>query len=203
MRLTHFTHVLLALLLLAAAFGAYGLSYHIVDQKTADAAAAQSEIESKALEAAQDRQAQNQLAGLEADEAQVSSYFVQTRDVVPFLTAIEATGHTFGTKVSVVSVSDAPGTPHGHLTISVSVTGPFDSVLRTVGALEYAPYDISLSNLTLDTTDASKGSASDWSAAATFVVGTSDTPAPKAATVAPVKAATSTTATSSTATTTP
>jgi len=197
MRLTHFTHVLLALLLLAGAIAAYGVSYHIVEQKSAEAAAAQNAIETKAQDAARAKEAQNQLASLKSDQAQIAQYFVATSDVVPFLTAIESTGHVFGTKVNVVSVASVPGKPHSHLTLSISVTGPFDSVLRTVGALEYSPYDIALQNLTLDTTDAAAGAKSDWSAAATFLVGTTDAPAVK-----PVKPAVSASSTVSTTTST-
>jgi hypothetical protein len=205
MRLTHFTHVLLALLLLAGTFVAYGAAYHIVDKKTADAAAAEAAIATKTQEAARAQEAQEQLAGLAADETQIGQYFVATRDVVPFLTAIESTGRTFGTKVSVVSVSAAPGKPHGHLTLSVSVTGAFDNVLRTVGALEYAPYDITLQNLTLDTAGNTPGAASEWEAAATFMVGTNDATSTKPVGGTPAKAAASSTPSvaTSTATTTP
>ena len=202
MRLTHFTHVVLALLLLAGAFTAYGFSYHIVDKKSADAAAAEASIKAKAEEATRAQEAQNQLAGLEDDEAQISQYFVATRDVVPFLTNIESIGRTFGTKVNVVSVSAAQGKPHGHLILSVSITGSFDNVLRTVGALEYAPYDIALQSLSLDTTGGAAGAAHEWSAAATFTVGTNDAtstrpvvPAATASTTTPVMPIATSTAT--------
>jgi hypothetical protein len=106
----------------------------------------------------------------------VYQHFVSASDIVPFLSSLESTGKALGSTVSVVSVgSDTSKTKVGHLNLSLSITGPFDSVIRTLGAFEYSPYDIVLTNLTLN-----NASASSWTAAAAFSVGTgvsSTTPA--------------------------
>lgn len=173
------THLLIALALLVVSAGAYGAWFVAVDKENAKARSLAAEIETKSQDASRIAEAKAALSALATEESAIATHFVSANDVVPFLGGIEATGAALGSKMQVVSVGAVPATAgQGHLNLSVQITGSFDSVLRTIGALEYAPYDISLTNITFDTT----GSGI-WAAAASFSVGTgpdaSSTPAKK------------------------
>jgi Tfp pilus assembly protein PilO len=158
----------LAVVILVIAIGAYGVWFVAVDTENAKAREISSEIQTKSQDATRIAEAKAALTTLATNEASVSTHFVSANDVVPFLGSLESTGTALGSKVTVLSVGAEPVVKgEGHIAISVSITGTF--------ALEYAPYDITLTNLTLDT--ANKGA---WSAAASFSVGTgpaSSTPA--------------------------
>ncbi|MDB5237093.1 MAG: hypothetical protein JWL88_195 [Parcubacteria group bacterium] len=170
-----FSHLILALVLLALSVAAYGVWFVAVDSENAKARSLAGDIQTKSQDATRIAEAKAALAALSTDEASVSAHFVSPNDIVPFLGGVESAGAALGSKVQVVSVGAAPVVSgEGHLALSVQITGSFDSVLRTLGALEYAPYDIVLTNLTLDTTGGG------WAAAASFNVGTgpaSSTPA--------------------------
>jgi hypothetical protein len=167
--------IILTAILLVVAIGAYGTWFIQVDSENAKARALAQEIQTKSQDASRIAEAKAALAALAINENSVSTHFVSAK-VVPFLGGIESTGAALKSKVNVVSVGAAPvDAGQGHLNLSVQITGTFDSVLRTLGAIEYAPYDIHITNLTLDTS-----APGIWSAAASFSVGTgpaSSTPA--------------------------
>lgn len=177
-------HLVLALVALLVVAGAYGAWYVAVDTENAKARDLSSQILTKSQDASRIAQAKAALAALATDEAAVSTHFVSPGDIVPFLGGLQSAGAALGSKVDIVSVGAAPAAAgEGHLNLSVHILGTFDSVLRTVGAFEYAPYDIRLTNLSLDT-----GAKGQWSAAASFSVGTgpaSSTPAKPAAPAQP------------------
>ena len=169
-------HLVIAAVLLVAAIGAYGVWFIVVDTENAKARSLATELATKSQDAGRIAEAKEALAALSIDEAAVASHFVSANDIVPFLGGLESTGAALGSDVEVVSVGgDGAKSGQGHLNLSVRITGTFDAVMRTLGAFEYGPYDIVLTNLTFD------GGDSKWSAAATFSVGTglvaSSTPA--------------------------
>jgi hypothetical protein len=170
------THLILGIVLLLLAIAAYGVWFVVVDTENAKARSLAAEIHTKGQDATRIAEAKAALTALTANEDAISQHFISANDVVPFLGSLGSTGAALGSKVEVVSVGAAPATTgQGHLNLSVTITGTFDSVLRTLGAFEYAPYDITLTNLSLDTTDSAV-----WSAAASLGVGTgpaSTTPA--------------------------
>ncbi|MDB5245121.1 MAG: hypothetical protein JWN90_226 [Parcubacteria group bacterium] len=203
MKLTHITHALLTIVVLIIAFSAYGIWYTTVSRKSAQAASLAVEIQTKHQDSQRIQAAKDELQKISSDESLVNGYFVSTNDVVPFLETLQSTGKKLGSEVQVVSVSADPGKPHAHLNLSLSITGPFDSVVRTLGALEYSPYDASLQSLTLDTPQTGTGKAVQWTAAATFFIGTTNSPQTPvvAPTAAAVPVATTTTKASSATTT--
>ncbi len=178
--------IIFAAVLLVLVIAAYGIWFVMVDSENAKARSLSQEIETKSQDASRIAEAKAALAALAVNEESVSTHFVSANEVVPFLGGIEATGAALKSKVNVVSVGAAPAEAgQGHLNLSVQITGTFDSVLRTLGALEYAPYDIHITNLTLDTSGPGA-----WSAAASFSVGTgpaSSTPAKPAPAAAPAE----------------
>ena len=193
MKLKPYIHVIVMALVLFGALSVYGVWYSRIGKESANAVSLEQQIRVKTETASKAEEAKSQLTKALSDRAAITGYFVNTNDVVPFLETLQATGAKYGSKVAVESVSSQPAEPHALLQLSVSITGSFDSVLRTLGAIEYEPYDTTVSNVTLDTPD-----GKEWTAALSMNVGTIDTPV----STAPVTATTSATA-SSTATTTP
>lgn len=162
-----------ALLLFAGIVTAYGLWYRVVGKTSAHAAQLSVDIETKTQDSARVAAAKVALSELAADESGVHQYLVPTNDVVPFLEGLEQTGRQLGAEVEVASVSAESKTSRPHLTLSLKITGSFDSVLRTLGAIEYGPYDSALGTVTFDTPRVGDSTApSVWTATATFTIGT-------------------------------
>ena len=69
--------------------------------------------------------------------------------MVAFINDLEARGRVQGVAVNVLSVSAGGETKQPTLTLVLTVQGTFDAVMRTVGAIEYAPYALSISGLSL------------------------------------------------------
>lgn len=166
------THFLIALTVLVGSIGAYVFWHRMVVAASQEAAGLVAQIEQTKRSADTSRQSKQQLTAIVDDEVAVRQYFVAPADIVPFLQTLEKTGSGLSAKVEVLSVAAAQ-TPRPHLTLSLTITGGFDSVLRTLGAIEYAPYDISIKTLSFDTANSGL-----WTANATVFVGTaSSTPA--------------------------
>jgi hypothetical protein len=146
--------------------------------------------------------ARTALANLAIAESTVAGYFVAQANIVPFIEELQSLGATAGANVSVLSVSAGPSIPTAAgtavastpITITLSITGSFDHVVRAAGAIEYAPYDLEVSSLALAQKDGA------WQANMTVVVGSIASAAP----LPPVSVATSSAqaATSSSSTTT-
>jgi len=191
MKLKPYLHVIVLLLVFVAALFLYGSWYAQVGKESANAADLADQIQLRSQKSVRTQEARTELEHALSEEASISDYFVNTADVVPFLESLQTTGTSLGTKVDVVSVSAQAAKPRSLLQLSLHITGPFDSVMRTIGAIEYQPYDTSVSSLTLDTTGGNGGTAGAWTAALTLFVGTA-TSTPQA----PSRAASSTSATS-------
>lgn len=162
-------HLIAAAIILVVTIVAYGLWYVAVDTANAQARTLAGEIRTKGQDAERIAEAKAALTALAVNESSVAQHFVSANDVVPFLSSLESTGKALGAKVDVVSVgADTSGKDKfGHINLALHINGSFNAVVRTLGAFEYAPYDITLTNLTLDTTG-----APDWSAAVSLSVGT-------------------------------
>lgn len=168
-------HLVLALLLLALALAAYAFWYGRVaalEREAADLAVQAAQADRAAADIAGARSA---LAKLAEDEAFFGSYFVSTTTVVSYLEDLEATGDALGSVVEVVAVTPAAS----RLSISFKAAGPFAAVMRTLGAIEFGPYDATMANLTLEKT------ADEWSASGVVSVGMNPAAAPPQAPAAP------------------
>jgi len=170
-----------ALILLAGIVGAYGLWYRMVGKASAETAALAEGIRARSQDSERAAAAKEALGSLVADEEGVRQYLVRTGDVVPFLERLEDTGTALGSSVDVVSVSAEQGAGRERIVLSLKIAGSFDSVLRTLGAIEYGPYDSALTGLSFDTVrSAESGTPEGWTAAATFSIGTQATSTPAA-----------------------
>lgn len=164
----HFTYVVIALVLLTAALGAYATWYLTVRTAANRSFALASEVEQAVEAVAQAAETRDVLISLAADEAAINAHFIVVSDIALFLEELEATGRGLGSSVEVVSVADKP-TNEGRLTVTLRIRGAYDSVLRTVGALEYGPHDTRLDTITLDVSKESE--AGGWTATAALSVG--------------------------------
>ena len=162
----------LALALLIVVLAAYGIWYVAVGKASAEAAALTEEIKVKGIDSARVASAKAALESLAADEETMRSYLVREADVVSFLERLEDAGGSLGTSVEVVSVGAEEANGREALKLSLKITGSFDGVLRTLGALEYGPYDTRILNVTVDTTPGVEGTTGAWAATATLLIGT-------------------------------
>lgn len=160
-------HLAIACLFALGTLGGYVFWYGYVQQLDADSATLAEEIAAKDLERARTASARSAEADVVAQETFVKSHLVATADIVSFLEQLERTGKSLGATVHVASVSDQAKSSDGTISLSLSVTGSFDTVMRTLGAIEEGPYAIMANDISLDTADGSS-----WSATGVFVVAT-------------------------------
>lgn len=150
--------------------GLYAAWYATVARQTAEATALRAELLAREAAGGRAAQARRALETIEIEERRVYGHLVSPNDIVPFLETLEAAGEEVGTDVEVVSVGEAPAGV-SRITLSLRIKGSFNAVLRALGAIEYQPYDIRLTNLTFDTVVTEGGVSSEWTAAAMFSVG--------------------------------
>lgn len=142
-------HLAIALVICALALSGYGLAYRAILTKTSDIAALDGSIAAKTASINHLTTTRAALSEITSYEEAIQSYFVSENGVVGFIDNLEALGRAQGTKVNVLSVSPDSGAQQSALGFSISITGTFDAVMRTVGAIEYAPYAISISTLSV------------------------------------------------------
>ena len=154
----------------------YGLWYAALSKKSNEAVALQEQVMIASENMKRIASARAALADIAGDEANVRSYFVSESAVVSFIDDLERRGQAQKSSLNVLSVSKS-GTPsRPTLVFALSIQGTFDAIMRTIGSIEYAPYDIALSRASV-AKDAKEG----WHAEISLTVGS-----------VPVKAVTST-----------
>jgi len=160
-------HLILACAACAAALIGYGFWYAAIVSKSAAVADVQNQIEVRTETVKRMASTRAALAEIAGDEAVVQSYFVPETEVVAFIDGLEARARALGAAVTVRSVSTVKSSAQPVLEFSLTITGAFDAVLRTAGAIEHAPYDISVPTLAVGR-DAAKGA---WHADLKLFVG--------------------------------
>lgn len=186
MKIKPYTHAIVMILVFIGALSVYGTWYAAIGKESANAVSLQSQIQAKTETEANAQAAKSQLAKALSDQANITGYFVSTNDIVSYLGALQNTGTKYGAKVEVESVTSQPAQPHTLLQLALRITGPFNSVERTLGAIEYEPYDTTVTTVTLDTPGGA--GTPQWTAAVTMNVGTVDatsTPSVSSATTTP------------------
>jgi len=165
-----FTHLIVAVVLCAAALVGYGMWYAAITTTSTAVVELQNQIDAKNETASRITVARSALSEIASDEATVRSYFVSEASVVAFINDLESRGLSQGATVDVLSVSTS-GTPaHPALGLTLTIRGSFDAVMRTVGTIEYAPYNISISQFSLG-----QGDQKDWHADFKLLVGSVST----------------------------
>lgn len=180
MTLSAKAQLLIAGMFLGLMLAGYGAWYAVVSSKSAQAAELASEIVSKQADTTRLQTARATLEKVGNEEAMVNQYFVSTAGVVPFLENLQATGTSLGSTVTVVSVAANAGGAHPSLALSLHITGTFSGVVRTLGAVEYAPYYVTVNTLSLVAADTGAASTTaPWSADVGLTVGTIAATSPK------------------------
>jgi hypothetical protein len=159
-------HLIVASLVALALMSGYVLWYRAVSQKSTDVTSLQNQIEAKNDAAARITSTQNTFAEIIGDENLLEHYFVSETGVVTFIDDLEEKGRKLGTDVKVLSVNTGGSTAQPVLLFSLSVRGSFGAVMRTIGAIEYAPYDLVINKFVLGQEE-----KSDWNAQLTITVG--------------------------------
>jgi hypothetical protein len=147
-----YLHLIIWLVICVATFVGYALWYNAVADKSTAVAALQNQIDVKTETSARVAAARSALAEISGDESLVQSYFVPETGVVSFIDGLEALAKAQNADMKVLSVSTDGTAAQSNLALlfTISIDGTFDSVMRTIGAIEYAPYDISVSKLSLN-----------------------------------------------------
>lgn len=89
--------------------------------------------------------ARNNLARLigdtEAERTQLQSYIIEQRDIIDFLTLVEALGRTEGATVSTASLNVTNKSDlFDELTVTIAASGNKEAVLHVLSLLEILPY---------------------------------------------------------------
>jgi hypothetical protein len=158
--------------------GAYAFWYAALGKASAEAAVLAENVRSKSQESEKIAAAKVALETLAEDEASIRAYLVREEEIVPFLGRLEETGAGLGASVDVVSVSTETLAERNRIMLSVKIEGTFDAVLRTLGSIEYGPYDSSVERVTFDTVPSGETPSGEWTATVIFALGTQSTPAP-------------------------
>ncbi len=106
------------------------------------------------------------LAEIASDEASIQNYFIPETGVVSFIDTLQTQAEALNATTSILSVSMSGIGTQAALKIALTVKGTFDSVMRTIGTIEYMPYDLSISTLSLE-----QDTKNAWHADLNLVVG--------------------------------
>ena len=159
-------HLVVASTLCVLACIGYGVWYGVVSAESAAVATLQADIAAKTQTVNQIAATRASLASVAGDETVVQGYFVPEADIVAFINSLEDKGASQKASVSVLSVSEG-GTPsQPALALALTVKGTFDAVMRTIGSIEYAPYALSISSLSI-----AQDAKNSWHADLKLIVG--------------------------------
>jgi len=146
---TPFMHLILSGIICVAVLVGYSMWYAVITAQSAAVTSLQNQINAKTETVNRANTTRVALAEIASDEIAVQSYFVPESGVVTFIDSLEAQGRSFGAALNVLSVSTEGTTAQPMLVLSLSIKGTFDAVMRTLGAIEYAPYAISVTTLSV------------------------------------------------------
>lgn len=166
---------LVAYALCAGALMGYASWYSLVEKKSAVVVRLEDQVTIKTEAASRVASTRASLAEIESDESSIRNYFVSETGIVAFIDGLEARGQGIGAAIDVLSVSMSEEKTDPTLIFTVAVEGDFDAVMRTVGIIEFSPYALLVSNLSLR-----RSAAGDWRADLNFRVSAAPAPAPAA-----------------------
>ncbi len=127
----------------------YGVWYAVVSAKSAAVADLEHQITTAIETASRISSVRAALSKITGDETVVQNYFVPEASVVAFINGLEARGRSQGSVVNVLSVSAGGEPSQPSLVLTLTSKGTFDAVMRTVGMIEYSPFALSVSDLSL------------------------------------------------------
>ena len=133
-------------------FAGVGYFFSLEKAQRQDVASLTKEIAVLTVEESQANKIKKQLSETDAKRSVLVSYFVDVNNPVPFEEAIENYGLQTNTKVNFegLEVKKSPKS----LNSAISVSGNFTNIYRFLALLESAPYELSVTNLDLQSADA-------------------------------------------------
>lgn len=143
------THMVVTIVFCIVAIIGYGIWYAALYTKSTEVATLESDIRTKTAAVARIAATRAALEGVANDEEVVHGYFVPADGVVTFINSLETQSKTLGASLSVLSVATGGTTLQPTLELALTVKGKFEAVMQTVGAIEYLPYGISVSSLSI------------------------------------------------------
>lgn len=156
----------IAILIFIGSLALYGIGYSLLSKESERSSKLATQAAQKSTELERVARAHVALSTLQGDETNLDQYAITKSGVVPFLESLQATGRPLGATVNVISVADQKDGKHDRIALSLSITGTFDAVMRTLGTIEYGPYDGVITRVSFDS--AGKGQ---WTATLTYSVG--------------------------------
>ncbi|MSU74811.1 hypothetical protein EXS57_03485 [Candidatus Kaiserbacteria bacterium] len=148
-----FLHIILASCFCVVTLISYGFWYATVGAKSVAVASLESRVVAKTTRADQIASSRASLTKIANDEAVIQNYFVPETKIVDFIDLLQARGKEQEASIEVLSVSSAgTGTTKSSLTLKLAINGTFSAILRTIGVIEYAPYAITVSGLSITQT---------------------------------------------------
>jgi hypothetical protein len=147
----------------------YSVWYGYVANESGMVASLAAQVKAKTETKARASALANALTELAKNETSVQGYFVTESNIVPFLEFLQSTGTRLGATVKIPSVGANTNVKQPALVISLQITGTFDAVMRTVGAIEFAPYAISVTSLLISQTG--ETATASWNASMSITVG--------------------------------
>jgi hypothetical protein len=163
-----FFHLMIWLLICAGALAAYGFWYSVITEKNGEVASLRDQIAAKTQSSVRATVARNTLADIQGEEKLMRRYFVAETEIVSLIDDLQSRAHAQSATMKVLSVSTKGTEKQGDLALvlSANIDGAFDALMRTVGAIEYAPYDVSISKFAMH-----KDAKLPWHADLELVVG--------------------------------
>lgn len=148
MRLT-IPHLVAASFALLAALGGAWSSYAALAEKSAAAALIQAEAAYKTSLAESAPAAQAVRAEIARNERLLAEFFVSKIEIDAFVANMERKADELGLLVQEREVAFSQINGRETHTVSMTMSGTFDALMRFTGSLEYSPYDVSLDSLDL------------------------------------------------------
>lgn len=135
------------------------------------AATLQTEVSAAQIQIDRVRAAKEALPALASAEVATSAFLLSTEDIVPFLETLEKKGRAQGGVVTVLSVNTEHAGAKPRIALSLTISGSFDAVLRTLGTIEYSSYDIRVVNATIEKVGAADKGSATWTASVVLSIG--------------------------------
>lgn len=147
------TRLITTTIIAVIAVSGYLYWYSLVSEKSVQVANLETEIAARSEKSMRIAIARATLAEIVDDERIVQNYFVPDTEVVHFIEDLQARARARGAALKVASVGSDVDGKRPVLDLSLGIDGSFDAVMRTIGVIEYAPYDLVVNKLVVDKAD--------------------------------------------------
>jgi hypothetical protein len=131
--------------------GIYVYLFHTIKKLGEHSATLFAEVTALEVQESEIGQLRKNVQATDENLKQLTLHFINTGDIVPFLETVEGYGRTLHvvTKFDSVVVEKSPN----RVTLSLSANGTFTDVYRFIALLESSPYELTFTNVNLQSTD--------------------------------------------------